>query len=97
VTSAFQSRTVLFIRLLESFGQFSFCERDLAMNQLLLLLILAGVVTFYVYTLYGKRTASKYKLPPLVPGIPVMGNALQVPPTQQGPWAKELAEKYGEM
>lgn len=40
---------------------------------------------------------SKYKLPPQVPGVPVFGNALQVPPSQQGQWAKELADKYGEM
>ncbi|KAI1623907.1 cytochrome P450 [Exophiala viscosa] len=39
----------------------------------------------------------KYKLPPRVPGIPFFGNTFQIPPTQQGPWAKDLAEKYGEM
>ncbi|PVH78054.1 cytochrome P450 [Cadophora sp. DSE1049] len=49
-------------------------------------------------TLYLSLFASsKYKLPPRVPGVPIFGNALQVPPVQQGPWAKELAEKYGEM
>lgn len=39
----------------------------------------------------------RYKLPPVVPGVPVFGNSFQVPAKQQGPWAKQLAEKYGEM
>ena len=38
-----------------------------------------------------------YKLPPAVPGVPIFGNTFQVPALQQGPWAKKLAEKYGEM
>ena len=67
------------------------------MNQIIVFLGLTAVVITYLVTLYGKKGSSKYRLPPLVPGIPIFGNALQVPPTQQGPWAKELAEKYGEM
>ncbi|KAF4555597.1 Cytochrome P450-like protein 29 [Elsinoe fawcettii] len=43
------------------------------------------------------RWNAKYKLPPRVPGVPIFGNSFQVPPKQQGPWAKQLAEKYGEM
>ncbi|PSK59461.1 3-hydroxyphenylacetate 6-hydroxylase [Elsinoe australis] len=43
------------------------------------------------------RRKSKYKLPPRVPGVPIFGNSFQVPPKQQGPWAKKLAEQYGEM
>ncbi|KIW99583.1 uncharacterized protein Z518_11322 [Rhinocladiella mackenziei CBS 650.93] len=39
----------------------------------------------------------KYRLPPRVPGIPFLGNSLQVPKWHQGPWAMELANKYGEM
>lgn len=39
----------------------------------------------------------KYKLPPRVPGAPIFGNSFQVPKIQQGPWAKQLAAKYGEM
>ncbi|KAK5558115.1 hypothetical protein LTR46_003364 [Exophiala xenobiotica] len=39
----------------------------------------------------------KYKLPPRVPGIPFFGNTFQIPASQQGPWAKALAEKFGEM
>ncbi|SPO07785.1 probable cytochrome P450 [Cephalotrichum gorgonifer] len=42
---------------------------------------------------YGK----KYRLPPQVPGVPLFGNSFQIPALQQGPWAKDLAAKYGEM
>lgn len=45
----------------------------------------------------GMVRNSKYKLPPRVPGVPIFGNSFQPPATQQGPWAKKLAEKYGEM
>lgn len=39
----------------------------------------------------------KYRFPNPVPGVPIFGNSLQVPAIQQGPWAKALAEKHGEM
>ncbi|KAH7303794.1 putative cytochrome P450 [Stachybotrys elegans] len=39
----------------------------------------------------------RYNLPPRVPGLPFIGNTLQIPKTHQGTWAKKLAEKYGEM
>ena len=39
----------------------------------------------------------KYKLPPRIPGIPVFGNTLQLPPLKQGLWGVEMAKKYGEM
>lgn len=39
----------------------------------------------------------KYKLPPGPRGIPFFGNMFQMPPYHQGPWAKEMADKYGEM
>ncbi|KAH7347962.1 cytochrome P450 [Pyrenochaeta sp. MPI-SDFR-AT-0127] len=40
----------------------------------------------------------KYRLPPVISGgLPLFGNMFQVPPVQQGPWAKQLAEKYGEI
>lgn len=59
---------------------------------LVLLITLAGTWLFQ-----RRRHNSRYKLPPHVPGVPVFGNTFQVPPVQQGPWAKNLAEKYGEM
>ena len=39
----------------------------------------------------------KYKLPPRIPGIPIFGNTLQLPPLKQGVWGIEMAKKYGEM
>ena len=58
-----------------------------------------GFLILSVIGLYVRSylSSSKYKLPPVVPGIPIFGNSFQVPATQQGPWAKELANKYGEM
>lgn len=44
-----------------------------------------------------KFQKSKYNLPVRVPGVPIFGNTFQIPALQQGPWAKKLAEKYGEM
>ena len=49
----------------------------------------------YFITTYLK--SRKYKFPPLVPGLPIVGNTFQVPVLHQGEWAKALAEKYGEM
>ena len=60
--------------------------------------ILAGLVVIFggswLRRLWRGR---KYKLPVTVPGVPVFGNTFQIPALQQGPWAKRLAEKYGEM
>ncbi|KAF9729672.1 cytochrome p450 [Paraphaeosphaeria minitans] len=39
----------------------------------------------------------KYKLPPGPRGLPFFGNMFEMPPYHQGPWAQELAQKYGEM
>lgn len=65
------------------------------------LLVSAAFGALIVYAILNfvksKNHASKYKLPPLVPGVPLFGNTFQIPLVQQGPWAKELAEKYGEM
>ena len=65
------------------------------MNQVVLLLTIGVIIVSF--GLLRRKADQKYKLPPLVPGIPIFGNSFQVPPTQQGPWAKQLAEKYGEM
>lgn len=67
------------------------------MNQGIFLWMAVGTLTALLAGYFSHRSQKKYKLPPIVPGIPVMGNALQVPPSQQGQWAKSLAEKYGEM
>ncbi|KAH8595657.1 cytochrome P450 [Bisporella sp. PMI_857] len=68
------------------------------MDQQTLYLSISGLLAISLAScLIFSGGSSKYKLPPRVPGVPIFGNALQVPPTQQGPWAKALAEKYGEM
>ncbi|KAF8855770.1 cytochrome P450 [Acephala macrosclerotiorum] len=43
---------------------------------------------------YGGK---KYKLPPRLPGLPIVGNTFQIPPFQGGLWASEQAKKMGEM
>ncbi|KAJ5936000.1 hypothetical protein N7454_005298 [Penicillium verhagenii] len=55
-----------------------------------------GIIALFII-INDYQWNKKYKLPPRVPGIPILGNSLQVPPSQQGEWAKELAAKYGEM
>lgn len=39
----------------------------------------------------------QYRFPPIVPGLPIVGNAFQIPKTDQGPYLQKLGEKYGEM
>ena len=68
--------------------------------ELSLLISIVGVLalTGTIYSFWQSSVRKgKYKLPPLVPGAPLFGNTFQVPLIQQGPWAKKLAEKYGEM
>ena len=67
------------------------------MDQRTLLYSVLGLFDLLLVRQFSKKGQKTYKLPPLVPGIPIFGNALQVPPTQQGQWAKDLAAKYGEM
>lgn len=56
---------------------------------------LAVVVGGFLMRTFWRRR--KYKLPITVPGVPIVGNTFQIPALQQGPWAKRLAEQYGEM
>lgn len=69
-------------------------------HQLLLSSIGAIVIAFAVYFINTLRWHSKYKLPPMVEGgVPLLGNALQLPPIghEAGVVTKQWAEKYGEM
>jgi len=63
--------------------------------------LLAGTaVIVAVYIFNTIRYNRKYKLPPFVEGgVPLLGNALQLPPIghEAGVVVKEWAEKYGEM
>jgi hypothetical protein len=61
-----------------------------ALAGIIMLALIPRVIRYQTYK-------GKYRLPPLVPGIPLLGNTFQIPALQQGPWAKKLAEKYGEM
>jgi len=60
---------------------------------------ICGLLVIFVANLFIRSYLKnpKYKLPNHVPGVPVFGNTFQIPLIQQGPWAKALADKYGEM
>jgi hypothetical protein len=60
----------------------------------------AAVLAVIVYVYSSIQYSRKYKLPPLVEGgVPLLGNALQLPPVghEAGMVVKQWAEKYGEM
>jgi len=57
--------------------------------------VLVGYVVFLLFEDYSIR--AKYNFPNLVPGLPLIGNALQMPSTDHGPFLSKLAETYGEM
>ena len=64
-----------------------------------ILALFSAVVLYLVQLLLTNHLRMrKYKLPPRIKGgVPLFGHMFQVPPVQQGPWAKKLAEEYGEM
>jgi Cytochrome P450 len=60
--------------------------------------VTAGLLALILVTFL--RRARKYKLPPLVKGgVPLLGNALQLPPTghEAGEVVRKWADQYGEM
>lgn len=69
-----------------------------------LLRLCAGLLAVTVF-LVSRRLVheyqyeKKYRFPPIVPGLPIVGNSLQLPTRVglQGPYLAKLAEKYGEM
>jgi hypothetical protein len=70
------------------------------MNPIIYTTLTASVVATLWYFATSYITSRKYKLPPLVEGgVPLLGNALQLPPIghEAGEVAKGWAEKYGEM
>lgn len=59
--------------------------------------VLVVVIAIIVKTLLSRRQyKAKYKLPPAIPGWPIIGNTLGVP-FPAGVWGHEMAKKYGEM
>jgi hypothetical protein len=62
---------------------------------ILIALAIAIIATYFLF-----RDNGKYKLPPRVEGgVPLFGNALQLPPIghEAGIVVKQWAKKYGEM
>ncbi|KPM39839.1 hypothetical protein AK830_g6731 [Neonectria ditissima] len=58
---------------------------------------LVAAVVFLVNTVVTRyRYNSNYKLPPEIPGWPIIGNTLDVP-FPGGVWGHEMAKKHGEM
>jgi hypothetical protein len=60
-----------------------------------------AVVTTIGFVLYQAilsfRFRATYKFPNLVPGLPVIGNILQIPKENQRLYFTKLAHQYGEM
>jgi hypothetical protein len=69
--------------------------QDTSTSSKIVLAVLAIIVVQRVVSNYLWN--KKYKLPPRVPGIPLLGNTFQVPPMRQGLWGQEVSKKYGEM
>ena len=59
--------------------------------------LLGGLLLILVKLWERFQWRQKYKLPPGPTGIPFFGNMFQMPPYHQGPWAKDMTERYGEM
>ncbi|CZR68763.1 related to cytochrome P450 [Phialocephala subalpina] len=61
-------------------------------------LALGAIAAFILqYAISRYRFNKKYKFPNVVPGLPILGNSLQVPFPAAGMWGVETARKYGEM
>ena len=75
--------------------------RSLAGSWLRLGYVLLAVAVFVILRrlLQDYLHEKKYRFPPMVPGLPIVGNSLQLPTRVglQGPYLAKLAEKYGEM
>ncbi|KAF4551379.1 Cytochrome P450-like protein 60 [Elsinoe fawcettii] len=61
--------------------------------------VLLGSVFVWLLQRYiaERKYEKKYKFPALVPGLPLIGNAHQMPKKNQGPYLTELAKKHGEI
>ncbi|KAL1879645.1 hypothetical protein Plec18167_004107 [Paecilomyces lecythidis] len=60
---------------------------------------IASVIAAYASWLVVQdvRVKKKYRLPPQVPGPPLIGNIFQMPKTDHGPYLQKLGRQYGEM
>src|SRR5271156_6101991 len=55
------------------------------------------VLLKYVFSPAKDKNGVPYRLPPGPPGLPIIGNAFQIPPGDATPVLTKLAAKYGEM
>jgi len=61
-------------------------------------LALGIIAAFFLnYAISKHQFNKKYRYPNIVPGLPILGNSLQVPFPAAGMWGVETAKKYGEM
>jgi hypothetical protein len=61
----------------------------------LVLIILVSCLCFLFFEDVALRR--KYRFPPIVPGLPFIGNLLQMPTEDHGPYLRKIGDKYGEM
>ncbi|EXJ70648.1 uncharacterized protein A1O5_05638 [Cladophialophora psammophila CBS 110553] len=65
------------------------------------LLLAAGIIVLVGWVAWSIMAdimiQRKYRFPNLVPGLPLIGNALQIPKIDQGPYLQKLGRQYGEM
>lgn len=65
--------------------------------QMFTLVIVVTTVALLIRTVVARyQFQKKYKLPPSVPGWPLIGNSLDVP-FPAGMWTYKMAQRYGEM
>lgn len=71
---------------------------ELLHMRLLFVAVGALISTWVGWIVVGDmRKRRKYRYPPIVPGLPLVGNTFQFPKVNQGPYLQKLAQQYGEM
>ncbi|KAH6972735.1 cytochrome P450 [Ilyonectria destructans] len=68
----------------------------MALSSSLIALLVAAVILLVKNVVARYRFNSKFKLPPEIPGWPIIGNTLDVP-FPGGVWGHEMAKRHGEM
>jgi hypothetical protein len=69
---------------------------NMTLSSSFIALLCLCIFIFTRHVLAKVKFNKKYKLPPQVPGWPIIGNSLDVP-FPGGMWGVEMARKYGEM
>ncbi|KAF7552114.1 hypothetical protein G7Z17_g4523 [Cylindrodendrum hubeiense] len=68
----------------------------MALSSSMIALLVLAIVVLVKNVVSRLQFNSKYRLPPEIPGWPIIGNTLDVP-FPGGVWGHEMAKKYGEM